>query len=606
MRKTIFGIFFALFASASAQNAGEILFGYDYGEGSTFTMGTSKTENYDAGYLLKDASLVGLKVEGVQIPLPDTTGITGLRAWLSTALTKTTVDGKRTIQADIESVDANVEEGTVEVRFSEPYTLTADGVYVGYSFKLASLNAYPIVLTTTSADVGGFYLMTSRTYLKFTDVTKTFGGALAMKTILSGAAANAAGSADLGEKSGKVSTDLTLSVPVKNHGSAEISSIDYTYTFNGQSVSGTQTFATPIPTQFGASQTFDITLTLPDAAGAYPFSLTIEKVNGEANTDASPTATATINALNVLPTHRPLMEEYTGTWCGWCVRGLYAMELMRETYGDRFVGVALHNGDDMEIMASSAFPSMGSGFPCASLERTLTNIDPYYGTNFSVDFYIAKDWEGLAAEMAPAELNVEAAWNADGTIGVTATANFPAALSDNPYRIGFYIVADDLHKATWYQSNYYAGGGSGEMGGFENESQYILDYHFNDVAIYALDYKTGNAASLPAGVAAETPYDYSVSINAGDMVNTSGETIMQDADKLYAVAMLIDSKTGVVKNAAKAHVEDAAVVTGLSQVTGHRSQVANIYGIDGKRRAKVGQGVNIVRYSDGSTRKIIR
>jgi len=25
-----------------------------------------------------------------------------------------------------------------------------------------------------------------------------------------------------------------------------------------------------------------------------------------------------------------------------------------------------------------------------------------------------------------------------------------------------------------------------------------------------------------------------------------------------------------------------------------------------KRRAKVGQGVNIVRYSDGSTRKIIR
>jgi len=280
---------------------------------------------------------------------------------------------------------------------------------------------------------------------------------------------------------------------------------------------------------------------------------------------------------------------------------------MREAYGDQFIGVAIHAYDEMEIISPEAYPSEIRGWPAASLERTLNNIDPYYGSsNYTTDFYIAQDWEELEAEVAPAELSVEAEWNADGTISAKATANFPEALADNPYRIGFYIVADDLHNDTIYQKNYYAGGSRGEMGGYESKSQYLVDFHFNDVAIYALDYLKGNAASLPASVNANTDYDYNVSINSTEIVSIDGEALIQDTDKLYAVAMLIDSETGVVMNAAKAHVENASVVTGLSQVTGRRAQVTAIFGLDGKRRARQERGVNIVRYSDGTTRKIVR
>ena len=48
------------------------------------------------------------------------------------------------------------------------------------------------------------------------------------------------------------------------------------------------------------------------------------------------------------------------------------------------------------------------------------------------------------------------------------------------------------------------------------------------------------------------------------------------------------------------------LLVGLRQVTSEKGQVTSIYGLDGRRRARQERGVNIVRYSDGTSRKIIR
>ena len=37
-----------------------------------------------------------------------------------------------------------------------------------------------------------------------------------------------------------------------------------------------------------------------------------------------------------------VVEELTGTACGWCPRGLVGMKMLRDLYGDRFIGVAVH------------------------------------------------------------------------------------------------------------------------------------------------------------------------------------------------------------------------------------------------------------------------
>ena len=40
-------------------------------------------------------------------------------------------------------------------------------------------------------------------------------------------------------------------------------------------------------------------------------------------------------------------EELTGTWCGWCIRGIVTFEEMKAKYPDTFIAIAVHGGSDV-------------------------------------------------------------------------------------------------------------------------------------------------------------------------------------------------------------------------------------------------------------------
>ena len=76
-----------------------------------------------------------------------------------------------------------------------------------------------------------------------------------------------------------------------------------------------------------------------------------------------------------------VMEEFTGTWCGWCPRGMRAVELLSEIYGDRFIPIGVHYND---VFESADFKYIldnyaSGGFPGCTLNR-LTSSDPYNGS----------------------------------------------------------------------------------------------------------------------------------------------------------------------------------------------------------------------------------
>mgnify|MGYP004444978287 FL=1 len=80
-----------------------------------------------------------------------------------------------------------------------------------------------------------------------------------------------------------------------------------------------------------------------------------------------------------------VMEELTGTWCGYCPRGIATMEYLHETYGDRFIGISLHGaGTGVEPMIipgneylnSLMSASGASGFPSGIVNRQ-SCMDPY-------------------------------------------------------------------------------------------------------------------------------------------------------------------------------------------------------------------------------------
>jgi hypothetical protein len=67
---------------------------------------------------------------------------------------------------------------------------------------------------------------------------------------------------------------------------------------------------------------------------------------------------------------RSLIEDYTGTWCGFCPRVSYAIELSKEA-SDNVVAVAIHNGDPMANSFGSQMENAVNieGFPTAWINR---------------------------------------------------------------------------------------------------------------------------------------------------------------------------------------------------------------------------------------------
>jgi thiol-disulfide isomerase/thioredoxin len=169
----------------------------------------------------------------------------------------------------------------------------------------------------------------------------------------------------------------------------------------------------------------------------------------------------TLSGLDIL--HPVLVEEATGTWCGFCPRGAVYMDSLSKKYGDNFIGIAVHNGmnDPMVVTEYDAgvtnFPGF-SGFPSAIVGRNFL-VSP---EDIEIPFLQE------ASTVATVSLSATATYDANTR---ELTINASSTTSKNYVAPKFFIalVEDGVHGTTsgYNQSNYYSGGGLGVMGGFE-------------------------------------------------------------------------------------------------------------------------------------------
>ena len=318
-----------------------------------------------------------------------------------------------------------------------------------------------------------------------------------------------------------------------------------------------------------------------DAQGNYELQVNAVKVNGKTNEIESSTSVP-ITALNTVPKHRVLLEEYTGLWCGWCPRGYVALEKLAELYPDDYVLVSYHNGDDMEIMSTSAFPSIVPGYPDAWMERT-TELDAYYGTG-NKEFGIVDALSAQAKEFGIANIELSAELNnLANTVTVNTEVTFPFDVADGTYALEYILVADGLKNSTWGQSNYYAGGDNGypkymDQFSKSNESE-LYGLTFNDIAVQASTIG-GIANSVPANVNADVPVSHKYTFNLSKAKNTSGKNVIQNNDNLKVVALLIDQATGKVVNANKVKIGQS---TGINELTSSKSAQVVYYDLSGRK-----------------------
>ena len=261
-------------------------------------------------------------------------------------------------------------------------------------------------------------------------------------------------------------------------------------------------------------------------------------------------------ASNTTPVHRPLIEEYTGTWCGYCVRGFAGMELLRETFGDDFIGVAIHNGDAMHVLNSSDYPNDIDGFPTAFIDRT-SEADPLYGFGNNTGDIVTTMQQFAALEVI-AGIDVTAQWTSADKTGIKVDVTSYFTIDDNSgnYAIEVMLIADDLYGSgsDWNQSNYYSGWNSYRndpyLGEWVRKSGTVTGLHFNDVLVGT----SGVVAnSLPTSLVAYNDNQFSYTFTLSRLPVPS---LIQNKDNLHVIAIVVNKSNGQVVNANRCYISD--------------------------------------------------
>ncbi len=584
--------------------------GDDYG-----FWGKGKSEIYDAAIRIDDPALVGKKITGIRAVINAYEGIESTSIWLSKELTLEKVGSVKVTVPDVYAAEvapekvslpgADVSVGQLSATLPEPYVITEEGIYVGYSLTvpavpkgeaLTTQQQYPLLLSSSN-NPNSLYLRASKDFLKWIAYNDKLGAAAMIYVTIEGEFAEySVGLKSLTTTYADVDKDFAVKAQISTTGLKDVTSLGYSYTIGGKTFDRTLEFETPIAADFVNTTSIEFPIAAISELGAYDLDLTINKVNGEDNTNPQTSASCALTVLPFVPVHRPMLEEFTGTWCGWCTRGFYALETLSELYGDGVVLAAYHDGDPMQAEAT---PVNGNGYPSATLNRGPIT-DPYYG-DLNVDFGMKYQVLESMETAVPADIQVKASWkNKERTeIEVESTSTFFEEKKNAGYKVGYLLINNGLtgEDGGWIQSNYFAGSGSyvgTELEVLTTWPSKVPGLIFNDVVVDVAAMK-GVKGSVPTDIEFNKPYDYSYSFNIAD------NTVIQDKSKLYVAAFIINPN-GTILNANKAKVEEGAAVEGIDASLTEVS--AEYFNLSGVRVAAPQQGifVKVAKMSDGSIR----
>mgnify|MGYP001273521903 CR=1 FL=1 len=168
------------------------------------------------------------------------------------------------------------------------------------------------------------------------------------------------------------------SVQVRNVGLDTIHSFDITFDYNGTQItenisninSGTGLLSlTTMQVDFSNS----ITL----ISGTNIGTATISNVNGSFQDDNPSDDVMTTQIVSITPASGKLVigERATGTWNGWCPRGIVNENWMMNDFSEYYQAIAVHNGDPMTNTNYDSGLS-ANFFPTGLIDRDSGLIDP--------------------------------------------------------------------------------------------------------------------------------------------------------------------------------------------------------------------------------------
>lgn len=323
---------------------------------------------------------------------------------------------------------------------------------------------------------------------------------------------------------------------VQNLGANPITNMDIKYESNGT----TYTYSlSSLNILSNTSYSFIHSTPLSVAtAAAYPIKVWVD-VTGDAY-HADDSLNAVVTGLSFQPTKRVLMEEGTGTWCGWCPRGAVFTEQFDTVYAGSAIIVAVHNSDPMaDAVYDAGMATMISGYPSGAVDRKDLDVDP---SDFGISYL------DRINDVSPADVAVSAYFNSvSRQVDVVVSATFAAELTGN-YRLNAVLVEDNVTgtNASYNQANYYSFQtnnqplvGAGHNWQTETDPVPFSSMVYNFVGRNIMGGFEGQSGSVPATVSNGTTYSYTFSTTI---------PVTWNANNMRVIGMLQDADLNTVLN----------------------------------------------------------
>lgn len=480
------------------------------------------------------------------------------------------------------------EMGWNEVTLSKPYTITGKPFYIGYQTEAnAGESVLGIDRVSTSINLGDFYGVNG----EYDNLGETNGN-IALRFQMEG---NVKPDVDaitdkifppalIGQNSERpFEADFTL----LNVGAKTITGVELTASLGGEDIWDMEVIVVNTGNQikFGEKGLVAIKGFPSDKVDGKDIPLNVN-ITGlklsdgsvaplRASLNGATTVAATLFEKNVV------IEEFTGTWCGWCPRGWVGMEYMRDNYaGKGFIGITAHNKDEMALENyQEAILRYGQdSYPDGAVDRRYYPVPVDYQ---SLEYY----YNTLSGQATTFGVEVEALYNEETH---KINANAIAQFANNDYRAKYalaFVLTED-HVGPYRQTNYYNSGtdeaGMKDWVGIGSKPETF----YNDVARY-INEPFGISGSIPGEVLAFEPYEYSITMDVAEIEKTIDDTI--NINNCHVIALLLNTQTGAIENAAIVSLEGQSGIGDL--VAEPEDGVYRVYNL---------QGVKVLETKDAS------
>ena len=274
-----------------------------------------------------------------------------------------------------------------------------------------------------------------------------------------------------------------------------------------------------------------------------------------------------------------VMEEGTGTWCGWCVRGIETIKLMSEKYPDNFIGIALHYGDEMDNIENySSVLNHFEFFPGCLINRRSSQTE-------DVDFFLQEEVVLALKDNAVAKIEAAASFTDDTqkSVLVKTKTTFGFDKSSANYKIAYVVMEDNV--GPYIQKNYYSGMdlSSGNYMYEWSTKDASLSITFNDVARGIYPRAGGESGSVPSTVETGVANEYEFTVNLPSTVS--------DPKNISIVTLLLDGDSGEILNADKVLVAEST--TGIQTLKRFSVEEGKWYNLNGQHVKDPAKGIYI-------------